>query len=292
MLKKSELFNQFSNCVPGENMMMDVEKNSDINILFEPLSMSGLGEMHLYSKDHRLYEFFEFSPFETIEQTQKYIEKLQQRMEDQGEQKSAVYWFIRKKSNRQLIGTAALVSLNYDRQSVEWGYAIDPKLWGCGYIYQIQEILKEFVFENLQLNRLSGTTMLDNKRTISSLIASGMRYEGTMRQYYCKDGVFIDGWHYSMIKNEYLESNKNKKISNHQIATQEVIEIVNGVLKSEKISCESDMCSTPSWDSLNHMEIMIAISKAKNIVLSPNEVMRARSVKSITEILNKNSQIL
>ena len=40
-----------------------------------------------------------------------------------------------------------MINLNYSRKSLEWGYGIDPKLWGKGYILMIQECLKKYVFE-------------------------------------------------------------------------------------------------------------------------------------------------
>ena len=104
------------------------------------------------------------------------------------------YWFVRDIKNKFLIGTACLVNLNFDRKSIEWGYGIDPKLWGHGYIFKIQEALKFYVFEILKLNRLYGTTFINNKRTINSLLATGMLHEGTLKDMYCKEGKFIDGW--------------------------------------------------------------------------------------------------
>ena len=72
----------------------------------------------------------------------------------------------------------ALIDLNFGRQSIEWGYGIDPDLWGQGYILQIQEALKEYVFNILELNRIHGVTMSNNLRTIESITAAGMTHEG------------------------------------------------------------------------------------------------------------------
>ena len=69
------------------------------------------------------------------------------------------YWFVRRKSDDRLIGSAGLIDLNFSRQSIEWGYGIDPDLWGQGYILKIQEALKDYVFNILELNRIHGVTM-------------------------------------------------------------------------------------------------------------------------------------
>ena len=57
-----EITNVLETILPGSDLF-------ESDIYFEPLSMSGLEEMHEYSIDERLYEFFEFKPFETINET-------------------------------------------------------------------------------------------------------------------------------------------------------------------------------------------------------------------------------
>jgi acyl carrier protein len=202
------------------------------------------------------------------------------------EDRNSMYWFVRRRSDNYLIGTAGLVNLNYGRRSVEWGYGVDPTLWGLGYILQIQEILKHFVFEVLELNRLDGITMINNERTISSLLSVGMKHEGILRQFYCKNGIFIDGWKYAMLKEEYFQLKIEQSHAIELIPTEGVIELIQSVLEEEIIDGYSDMENTKSWDSLNHMNIIVAIYSKYGFQLTPNQVARARSVSEICQILN------
>lgn len=285
-LKREELFKRFNQSIPCVNSVSITDNQIDVDIYFEPLSMLGLEEMHKYSIDERLYEFFEFLPFKTIEDTKNYIKKLQKRMSGAVHEKTAQYWFVRRKSDNYLIGTAALTSLDYNRSSLEWGYGVDPELWGQGYILQIQELLKHFAFEVLKINRLHGISMIDNKRTRSSVLAAGMKYEGTSRQFYCKNGRFIDGWNYSMLREEYLsqkmiiEGEKTNTYTEHDI-----IKIISSVLDEEEITMNSTMNNTTSWDSLNHMTIMVALYEKTKIHLSPIQIANATSVLAITKLI-------
>lgn len=287
MLSEQTFFYRFTNILPGSEATQINASIADLDIFFEPLSMAGLTEMHRYSKDERLYEFFEYGPFYTIEKTQAYIEKLQERMAGDCLNKTAVYWFVRRKLDNYLIGTAVLTSLDFGRQSIEWGFAVDPELWGHGYILQIEELLKQYVFEVLELNRLYGVTMVTNQRTISSLLACGMRHEGVSREFYCKNGVYIDGWRYAMLRKEYFESKKSLPSSNSIITVMDVVSIVQSVLTRDEIIETSTMRNVSSWDSLNHMLIIIAVSETTGIKLSPSEIMRANSVKNLFDILVK-----
>ena len=271
MLIKANLLDKFSCILP--------KLNSESDIYFERLTMDGLDEMHQYSKDERLYEFFEFDPFKKIDDTKAYIEKLLNRMSNDSIDQKAMYWFVRRKSDDYLIGSAALVNMNYDRQSIEWSYGTNPTLWGYGYVLQIQEALKKFTFEVLELNRLHGVTMVENDRTIQSVLASGMRHEGILRDFYCKQGVYHDGWQYGMVAKDYHKSNV-ASIS-VLVNMDEIIRVVSSVLTEEKITDESGMENTFSWDSLNHMAIIIALKEELSIEFKPSEVYLATSVKKI-----------
>jgi RimJ/RimL family protein N-acetyltransferase/acyl carrier protein len=283
----NQLSERFTTIVPGTGFDWSI-----LSIYAEPLTMDGLEEMHRYSSNPLFYEFLEFEPFYEIEQTRQYIEKLQKRMSGEGAERTANYWFIRRKSDDLLIGTAALVDLDYARQSISWGYGVDPSFWGEGYILQIQDILKHFVFEVLGLNRLWGRTMVTNHRTIASLKATGMVNEGVLRQFYCKSGKFIDSWEYSMLRSEYTgavsagSSNKESgKVVTSDIGEQDVVDLIAKVITEEHVDIDSGMNNLMTWDSLNHMSIMLALNDTFGVKLGPAEITRATSVKSILEIL-------
>ena len=288
-IDKKEFYKRFEVIIPGEAVPGTSLKKVETDIYFEHLSIAGLEEMHKYSVDERLYEFFEFKPFTIIEETKVYLEKLMVRMSGSVEERTTMYWFVRRKTDGRLIGTAGLIGLNYGRRSVEWGYGVDPELWGNGYILQLQEVLKQYVFEILELNRLDGVTMIHNERTISSLLAAGMRHEGTLRDFYCKDDVFYDGWKYAMLHKDYLEGKSQASVGSSFFTTNDVINVISSVLYEEEITEESTMFNTPSWDSLNHMTIMVALFEKTNFKFSPIQVSNATSVLSITELLNSKS---
>ena len=230
--------------------------------------------------------FFEFEPFKEINDTKEYIEKILQRMSDQSGEKNAMYWFVSRKSDDRLVGSAALVNLNYARQSIEWGYGIDPTLWGYGYVLQIQEALKKFTFEVLELNRLNGITMVTNERTIQSLLVCGMEHEGVLRDFYCKNGIYYDGWQYGMVAKDYHK--RNVISSSVLVSMDDIINVVSSVLTEEDITNESTMENTFSWDSLNHMAIIIALKNQLFLDFSPLEIANITSVKDIYKKSNES----
>ena len=69
MLSKANFFEKFSTVPPG----LGSQPNG---IYFSSVSMKGLEEMHKYSTNEKLYEFFEYGAFKHQSETAKYIEKL------------------------------------------------------------------------------------------------------------------------------------------------------------------------------------------------------------------------
>ncbi len=61
----------------------------------------------------------------------------------------------------------------------------------------------------------------------------------------------------------------------------DIIDVVSSVLTEEKITIESSMDNAYTWDSLNHMSIIIALKNQLSIDFSPAEVASATSVRLI-----------
>ena len=285
MLTETDFYKRFSTVIPGESDLTD-----SFDISFFPLSMDGAEEMNRYSVKECFYEFLEYPPFKNLADTTQYLKKLFKRMEGGGDSQNSMYWFVRRKSDNYLIGSACLVSLDYGRQSVEWGYGIDPEFWGHGYILQLQEILKAFVFETLGLNRLHGITMVTNLRTIESVKSAGMVHEGIAKDFYCKDGKFIDGWRYAMTKSVYNDLSKLSKLDiDISGLTQSILNLLSDLFPEDEMSENSSMSETIGWDSLGHIRVIMSIKEKLGVTFTPVEIANANSVKSIIEIIESKN---
>jgi RimJ/RimL family protein N-acetyltransferase/acyl carrier protein len=286
-LDAAELYRRLDTLVPGDAAPgTSAIAPPDTELYFERLSLAGLHEMDRYSRDPRLYEFLEYRPFASIDETRQYIERLLAEIGTTPQGRTAMCWFVRRRDDKRLVGTARFVNLSYPRQSADWGYGVDPELWGTGYILQIQELLKHYFFVVLGMNRINGAAMLENRRTIATLLAAGMVHEGTIRDFYMKDGVHHDAWQYGMLASDYFAQTASAPKAARRYSEKDVIGIVASVLTEDEIGPASTNLNTPSWDSLNHMSIMEAVAAKTGLSLSPAQIMRANSISSLLAILN------
>lgn len=291
MNPQKNFYKRLKENVPGQKISGIHDIKINLEIFFEPLNLKGLKEMHDYSIDDRLYEFLEYDSFKTLQDTRNYIKKLQNRMAENKFKKKAMYWFVRRKKDNLLIGTAALSDINFERKSAEIGYGISPDLWGNVFALQIIETLKHYCFEVLALNRICGKTFIDNKKVINLTKSLSFKKEGIAKEFYFKNYKYIDAYLYSLIKKDYLEIDKainNKKNIKKNIKKNQIIKIVRSVLKKKEINEQSTIQNTSNWDSLNHVMIISQIIKKTGISILPRQVAEATSIKNICEILEKN----
>lgn len=270
--------------IPGGRL--EEIQDSNRMLYFTKLSMEGLEEMFQYSRDERLYEYFEFPAQKTIDETRAYLEKLFTRMGNNPLERNAMYWFVRRREDHRLVGTFCFVNIDYNRSSAEWGYGTDPDLWGHSYVLEIMKIAKYFAFNQLGLNRIWGQTMLENLKTISSLKAAGCKEDGILRDFYCKNDKFHDAWAYSILKSDYLSESNTSAPNSIAASHAEIATIVSSVIGEPVYNFEKDMNEFGNWDSITHFEVVVELQKHLKCDFSPNEITELRSINRIFEIVS------
>ena len=133
-----------------------------------------LNDMHDYSKDHRLYEHLEFEKHETIEDTEKYLDKLFERHQ----KISAHYYFIQNKLNSRVIGSIGVHDINLRTMSCEISYGVSPIYLGKGIFVDTLNILLKDLFIRKNFNRVQAITSIKNIRSIKALEKFAFKREG------------------------------------------------------------------------------------------------------------------
>jgi len=289
VVPEQEFYRILDEEIPGGQQQQAVS-NPKRRLYLTRISMDGLGEMNEYStKDKRFYDFLEYEPFKDIKETENYLNRLIKLEGTTPFGRSAMTWFIKQIKDNKIVGTVRLVNIDYYRRSVSWGYGLDPELWGQGFVFEIQEILMGYIFEELRLNRLGGVARMDNLPTITTLKAIGMKEEGILRQSMRDStGKFYDAWCYSMLAEEYFTTKQViQKTSVKERYNEEAFTKIMGEFLEDAnlVNDELMMKDLPVWDSLRHMELVFHLEDAYKIEFTLDEIVAMISVKSIKNIL-------
>ena len=143
------------------------------------IGKDGLADMHEYSIMPEFYEYLSYEPFETIEETSSYIDKLINRSNSE----TGHYWYIRLKS-KKIIGTFCLINIDLKSMSSEIGYGISPDYWGMGYFKESLLMVLNYLFLKLNFNRVWAKTESNNSSSINGLVKCGFKIDEVKNDFY------------------------------------------------------------------------------------------------------------
>ena len=106
----------------------------------------------------------------------------------------------------KLVGDVGLMNLDQRIRSAEIGIFIgDKSCWDKGYGTEALQMILDFGFGSVNLNRIYLRVFETNPRGIHCYEKVGFQHEGRMRQAYYLDGKYIDVLLMSILKSEWME---------------------------------------------------------------------------------------
>lgn len=101
-----------------------------------------------------------------------------------------------------LVGAMGL-RVEAQQERAELGYWIGKEYWGAGFATEAARAILGYGFTTLGLNRIYAHHMRRNPASGRVLQKLGMRYEGSLRQHFQRDGRFEDLECYGMLRMEH-----------------------------------------------------------------------------------------
>lgn len=106
------------------------------------------------------------------------------------------------KTTSELVGCVGLICSQIHLRC-EIGYWIGEKYWGNGYATEAAKAAIAYVFEIMGYNKVYAKHFTTNPSSGKVMEKAGMKYEGTEREHYIKNGDYIDVASYSILRKEY-----------------------------------------------------------------------------------------
>ena len=166
-----------------KNLNLLKDKFNLKRIYLEKLSISHLDNIHEYSSNKKFFKYFEYQSFKKKSETKKYIISKLKEVKN----KKALWWSIKLKVNKKIIGTICINNINLSRKSCEIGYGINPDYWGKGYFIETLKGLLKIILKKNKFLRCQAITSKKNLSSINGLKKCGFKIEGIMKKFYFSD---------------------------------------------------------------------------------------------------------
>jgi len=107
------------------------------------------------------------------------------------------------KNNKLLVGVIRLMNINKINKNCEVGFWIGKEYQNNGYSKEALKLVLNFGFKRLILFRISAKIMHLNTTSVNLVEKFGFKQEGRMRNAILKNGKWIDGLIYGLLRDEY-----------------------------------------------------------------------------------------
>ena len=172
------------------------------DIRFRPIEKEDLKTLHRWENDFELIMYSRSKPINFVNMTQ--LEKL---YEEWVKDKKHLRFIVELRTHaKEALGIARLQLGTWGNvRTADVGTYIGKKaLWGKGLGRQITVALLEIAFNQLNADRCEAWSVEFNRRAHKSLEACGFQKCGVARQVAFVNGRKWDGYHFDILRDEYL----------------------------------------------------------------------------------------
>jgi ribosomal-protein-alanine N-acetyltransferase len=163
------------------------------------MSLKDAGDYFELASDPAVTVFTIWETHKTIDDTYQYLNYVL----DKHLNKQAYHWGIIDKLSLKLIGRTGLIHWDVSHQRVELGFALSNSYWNKGIITEATNVIINYCFKELNVNRIEGRCNYDNTGSSRVMEKLGMVYEGILREQLKIKGQFVDQKMYSVIKSDF-----------------------------------------------------------------------------------------
>jgi len=156
-------------------------------------------DMYEYSANREVTKYLLWEPHLSETYTRKYLSYLQSRYRAGDFYDWAVVW----RRTEKMIGTCGFTRFNFESNSAEVGYVLNPAFWGYGIAPEAVLTVMRFGFVNLGLHRIEAKYMIGNDRSRRVMEKLGMQFEGVARDSMHVKGGFVSVGTCAILRDEF-----------------------------------------------------------------------------------------
>ena len=169
-------------------------------LLLRPMTQADASDLFQMRSDQRMHIYTDSKPDESLEETQAYIDKMNQGINEE----KWLIWAIELSSTHQVIGSISIWNFSETLKTGELGYGIAPDFQGKGYMKEALLAVVEFAFEVLNMDTLEAFTEEENRISKKLLETCQFKKSGSVEDpgYYSSKTYHMDIYNLSKTASE------------------------------------------------------------------------------------------
>jgi len=169
-------------------------------LLVRPMGASDVDAMFAIKSDPRVTEAYGTEPHKSVEETRKWVERIQLNAPGR---RDSMFWVFVPKGKARAIGSCCYWHFDWESKCAELGYELHRSYWGKGIMTEALPPVLAYGFDGVRLNRVEACPLAENAASIALLLKLGFKLEGRLRQRVFFRGRFVDQNYYGLLKSEW-----------------------------------------------------------------------------------------
>lgn len=168
-------------------------------LILRPLRDEDASALYAIYSDPRIMQFWSSPPWTSIASAAEKISRNRLGMEAGTSLDFGIFGI----ADRHLLGTCDLFHLDQQCRRGEVGYGLAYEAWGQGYMQESMQVLLDYGFKEMQLNRIEADIDPGNLASAKLLTRMGFQLEGLLRERWIVGGEKSDSAMYGLLSNEW-----------------------------------------------------------------------------------------
>jgi len=155
-------------------------------------------DIFCYLSDNDVMKYYGMEPFQTIEESLEEIDWYRTIRAQQ----TGIRWGITLKGDNKVIGSCGFLNWEKRHFRTEVGFELHQQFWGQGLVSEALEIVCQYGFEHMKLERIQALVEPPNLQSQRLLEKNFFIQEGLLRSYEYSCGKMDDLYMYSLLKTD------------------------------------------------------------------------------------------
>lgn len=188
----------------GESVIKTIFRNPPTletkRLILRAIAPSDRDDMFEYCRDCDVTKYLTWEPHPTKGYTKKYIESVLASYRDG----NFFDFAIELKGNRKMVGTCGFTSFDFEKESCEVGYVLNPRYRGYGIMPEAVWEVMNYAFNSLGVKSVSARYIVGNNASRRVMEKCRMTFDGVTEGGICQRGAYRDVGNCSITRDRFI----------------------------------------------------------------------------------------